>query len=228
MELQSAITYASTALFIMGCTSMILAVLFRSKFTKLEKLSKTELAANVYNKTFIVFDPYSEPRKIIHDYLPLWAFIAGFASFAASLASFVLLGMGFGLSIFATLAGLNLIVMDDAFDVYKNSNLFANAISKKSSLGVGDLKVFFILRVCTRRLSYYYLGVAVLLAFVSAALPHILNQVMLVFAILLGEIIQLSSVAGFANWQFGVLLFSILVVLFETLIIKIKRRIFKI
>lgn len=212
----------------MGCASMILAVLFRSKFTKLENLSKTELKANVYNKTFVVFDPYSEQRKIIHSYLPLWALIAGFASFAASLASFVLLGMGFGLSIFATLAGLNLIIMDDAFDVYKNSNLFANAISKKGSLGVGDLKVFSILRMCTWRLSYYYLGVAALLIFASATLPYILNQVILVFAILLGEIIQLSSVAGFANWQFGVLLFSIFVVLSETLIIKIKSRIFKI
>ncbi|MBS7637177.1 hypothetical protein KEJ37_07625, partial [Candidatus Bathyarchaeota archaeon] len=76
-------------------------------------------------------------------------------------------------------AGLGLIVVDDAFDVYKNSNMFVSAISKESSLEVGDLKVFSAIKIYTRRLSYYYFGVAVFLASVSLALPHILNQAML-------------------------------------------------
>jgi len=154
--------------------------------------------------------------------------MAGFASFAVSFASFLLVGMGFALTIFAVMVGLGLIVLDDAFDVYKNSKLFANAISRGSSIGVGDLKVFSALKVYTRRLSYYYLGVAVLLASSSLALPHILNQVLLAFSWLIGEILQASSIAGFVNWQFGVLLFSVLIVLFEILIMKIKSRIFRI
>jgi len=51
---------------------------------------------------------------------------------------------------------------------------------------------------------------------------------MLAFAFLIAEIIQLGSVAGPANCQFGVLLFSMAVVLFEILIMKIKSKIFKI
>jgi hypothetical protein len=228
MEPLLATTYASVALFLMSFSSLILAVLFRSKFKKLNNLSKGSLAANIFNKTFAIFDPYSGPRKIIHNYLPLWAFMAGFASFAVSLASFLLVGMGFALTIFAVMAGLGLIVMDDAFDVYKNSKIFANAISRGSSIGVGDLKVFSTLKVYTRRLSYYYLGVAVLLASSALALPYILDQVLLAFSWLMGEIVQAGSIAGFANWQFGVLLFSILIVLFEILIMKIKSGIFKI
>lgn len=227
MELQSATAYASAALLIMGLSSLILAALFRLKFNALKNLSRAGLSANVYNKTFAVFDPFSETRKMLHSYLPVWAIIVGFASFMASLAVFVLLGMGFGLSIFTVLTGLSLIVMDDAFDIYKNSNMFANAISRGSSLGVGDLKVFFILKVYTRRLSYYYLGVAVFLASASLALPYILNQTMLAIALLMGGITQISSVAGFVNWQLAVLVFSVCVVLFETLIIKIKSIIFK-
>jgi len=68
----------------------------------------------------------------------------------------------------------------------------------------------------------------VLLASSSLALPYILDQVLLTFSWLVGEIVQASSIAGFANWQFGVLLFSILIVLFEILIMKIKSGIFKI
>jgi hypothetical protein len=228
MEPLLATTYASAALFLMSLSSIILAVFFRSKFKKLRDLSKGSLAANIFNKTYAIFDPYSGPRKIIHNYLPLWAFMAGFASFAASLALFLLVGMGFALTIFTVMAGLGLIAMDDAFDVYKNSRIFTNAITGGSNIGVGDLKVFSILKIYTKRLSYYYLGVAVLLASSSLALPYILNQVLLAFSWLIGEIIKASSVAGVANWQFGVLLFSMLIVLFEILITKIKNRIFKI
>ncbi|MEM3616633.1 MAG: hypothetical protein QXJ31_01805 [Candidatus Bathyarchaeia archaeon] len=228
MELQSTTTYASAALLVMGLSSIILAALFRSKFKKLKELSSTGLSPNVYSKTFIVFDPYPEQRKIIHNYLTFWTLILGFTSIAASLASFVLVGVGFGFTVFAILAALSLIVMDDAFDVYKNSTIFADAISKGSSLGVGDLKVFSILEVCTRRLSYYYLGVAVFLASVSLALPYILNHAMLALTLLMAEITQISSIAGFANWLLAVLLFSIFVVLFEILIMKAKSRIFKI
>jgi hypothetical protein len=228
MESLLATTCASAALFFMSFSSMILAVLFRSKFKKLNNLSKGSLAANIFNKTFAIFDPHSGPRKIIHNYLPLWAFMAGFASFTASLVSFLLVGMGFALTIFAVMAGLGLIVMDDAFDVYKNSKIFANAISGGSSIGVGDLKVFSILKVYTRRLSYYYLGVAALLASTSLALPYILDQALLAFSWIIEGILQASSIAGFANWQLGVLLFSMLIVLFEILIMKVKSRIFKI
>jgi hypothetical protein len=228
MELQLATAYASIALLITGCTSIVLSALFHSKLKKLKGLSEAGLAANVYNKTFIVFNPYPENRKMIHSYLPLWAIIAGFTSFAASLASFVLMGMGFGLSIFAVLAGLSLIVIDDAFDVYKNSDVFIKAIGNGSNLGVGDLEVFSILKVYARRLSYYYLCVGIFLVLISLVLPRILNHVMLAFAFLIAEIIQLGSVAGPANCQFGVLLFSMAVVLFEILIMKIKSKIFKI
>ncbi|MEM3730169.1 MAG: hypothetical protein QW667_04870 [Candidatus Bathyarchaeia archaeon] len=207
MELQAVTAYASTVLFVMGCFSLILAVLFRSKFKKLEELSSAELSANVYSKTFVIFDPYEGSRKIINSYLPLWALVVGFFSFTVSLAFFVLANIGFGLSILAALTSLNLIVMDGAFDVYKSSKIFADAINKGSGLGVGDLKVFFTLKVCTRRLGYYYLGVAVFLAATSLSLPHILNQVMLVLALFMAEIARISSVAGFANWQLAVFLF---------------------
>ncbi|MEM3566032.1 MAG: hypothetical protein QXK18_04075 [Candidatus Bathyarchaeia archaeon] len=228
MKLQTATAYASAALLIMGLSSMVLAALFRSKFKKLKELPEAELSANVYSKTFVVFDPYAEHRKIIHSYLPLWASIVGFSSFAASLASLMLVGMGFGLSIFAALAGLSLIVMDDAFDVYKNSNTFINALIKGSSLGVGDLKVLSTLKVYTRRLSYYYLGVAAFLTVISLALPYILNQAMLTLALFIGGMVQASSSAGFGSFQLAVFLFAAFIVLFEALIVKIKSQIFKI
>jgi len=137
-------------------------------------------------------------------------------------------GRGFGLTIFAALAGLSLIIIDEAFERIQKFRCILKAIGNGSSLGVVDLKVFFVLKVYARRLSYYYLGVGIFLVFISLALPYILNRVMLAFAFLIAKIIQLSSVAGPANWQFAVFLFSIVILLFEILIMRIKSKIFKI
>lgn len=154
--------------------------------------------------------------------------MAGFISFILSLAAFALLGLGFGLSIFTILVGLNLIIMDDAFDAYKNSNIFIDANNKKSNLGFGDVEIFSALKVYTRRLSYYYLSIAVFLIVAAITLPYILDQATLIFAQLMAGILQLSSIAGFANWQFASILFATLVVLLEILIRKVRDRIFKI
>ncbi|MEM3695123.1 MAG: hypothetical protein QXJ11_04115 [Candidatus Bathyarchaeia archaeon] len=135
---------------------------------------------------------------------------------------------GLALSIFIILTALNLIVLDDAFDVYENSKLFLNAIRNGDSLGVGDLTFFSHLKLFTRKLSNYYLGVTIFLLSLSTLLPYVFYPALLAFCQFIGLIIQASSIAGAVSWQFAVFLFAFVLVLFEVFAIKVKVKIFNV
>lgn len=220
------ILFASVILFIMGCLALALSILFRLRFRVLDSLPKN-LSASVFSKTFVVFDPFPRQHKIIQSHLFTLAFIAGLTALLISLALFSMIGTGFALSIFVILTAANLIILDDAFDVYKNSKLFLNAILSGKNLGVGDLKVFSYLKLLTRRLSNYYIGVAIFLFLLSFSLHNILYPALLAFCQFIGLMIQASSIAGAVGWQFAIFLFAFVLVLFEIFIIKVKDRTFK-
>ena len=211
--------FASLTIFAMSCLALILSIIFRSKFRALSSLPRN-LSASVFNKTFVVFDPYSGQRRIIHNYLLISAFIAGSAAGLISLFLFFMVAAGFALSIFAVLTALNLMVVDDAFEVHENAKIFLNAIRNGSKLGVGDLNALSHLKILIRKLSYYYFGVAMFLLVLSMLLPYIFYPALLAFCQVIELMIQASSIAS-------VFLFSLFYVLFEFFVIKVKGRIFK-
>jgi hypothetical protein len=224
--LDLSILSASLILFAMSCLALVLSILFRLKFRELNNLPKN-LSASIFNKTFVVFNPYSGQRKIIHNYLLTLTFVVGFTAFFVSLLLFFMIATGLALSIFIILTAVNLIVLDDAFDVYRNSKLFLNAIHNGDNLGVGDLKVFSYLKLLTRRLSNYYICITVFLFLLSVSLPYILYPALLAFCQFIGLMIQVSSIAGAVSWQLTVFLFAFALVLFEIFVLSIKGRIFK-
>jgi len=211
--------FASLTIFAMSCLALILSIIFRSKFRALSSLPRN-LSASVFNKTFVVFNPYSGQRRIIHNYLLISAFIAGSAAGLISLFLFFMVAAGFALSIFAVLTALNLMVVDDAFEVHENAKIFLNAIRNGSKLGVGDLNALSHLKILIRKLSYYYFGVAMFLLVLSMLLPYIFYPASLAFCQVIELMIQASSIAS-------VFLFSLFYVLFEFFVIKVKGRIFK-
>ncbi|MGB9684219.1 MAG: hypothetical protein ACPL1Z_04725 [Candidatus Bathyarchaeales archaeon] len=222
------VAYASIVLFTMSCLSLVLSLIFRLKFNRLMSLKSADLSVNVFNKTFVVFDPYPDQRRIIHSYILIWPFIVGFAAFLLSLLSFLIIGMGLALVLFTMLVGINLVIVEDGFEVYRNSKLFINAVGAGCSLGVGDLKFLSILKLFTRKLSCYYFVVGTLLFFISLALPYIFTPVVVIFCQFIGLIIQSSAILGAVGWQFTVFLFSLSAMLFEFFVTKIKDMVFKI
>jgi len=227
MLLDLPILFASLVLFAMSCLALVLSILFHLKFRELNSLPKN-LSASIFSKTFVVFNPYSEQKKIIHNHLLTSAFIAGLMAFFISLLLFFMIATGLALSIFIILTAVNLIVLGDAFDVYRNSKLFLNAIRNGEDLGVGDLKIFSYLKLLTRKFSNYYIGITIFLLFLSMSLPYILYPALLAFCQFIGFIIQASSIAGAVSWQLAVFLFALVLMLFEFFVIKIKGRIFKV
>ena len=221
------ILFASFVLFAMGCLALVLSIVFRLKFRELNNLPKN-LSPSIFNKTFAVFNPYSGHGKIIHSYLLTSALIAGFTAVLVSLFLFFMIATGLALSILIILTAVNLIVLDDAFDVYGNSKLFLNAIRNGNSLGVGDLRVFSYLKLLTRKLSSYYLGVTIFLFLFSVSLPYVFYPALVAFCQFVGLMIQASSIAGAVSWQFAVFLFAFALVLFEFFVMKVKVKVLKV
>jgi len=226
ISVESYMIYSSLTLFLMGCLAIALSILFRLKFKVFKNLSD-DLQPNVFDKSFVVFNPYGEQRKVFHEFLSFLPLIVGFASLGFALALMILLEAGLMLSFCVALFGLNLIVIDDGFEVYENSNTFIRAVQKEAKLGVGDLKVLQLIKEYMPKVSNYYLVLSITLMGFSIVLPYLFPSAIWLFAQFIGLILQVSRIVGAIAWVFAVFLFALTVVFVQILASKIKSRVWK-
>lgn len=224
--MESYIIYSSLTLFLMGCLAIALSILFRLKFKVLKNLSDG-LSPNVFDKSFVVFNPYSEQRKVFHEFLSFLPFIVGFTAVSFALALMILVEAGFALSFCVTLFGLNLIVIDDGLEVYENSRTFIRAVQKEAKLGVGDLKVLQLTKEYMSKVSNYYLVLSITLMGFSIVFPYLFPLAIWLFTQFIGLILQVSRIVGVIAWVFAVFLFALTVVFVQILASKIKSRVWK-
>jgi len=210
----------------MGCLAIALSILFRLKFKVLKNLSDG-LSPNVFDKSFVVFNPYSEQRKVFHEFLSFLPFIVGFTAVGFALALMILVEAGFALSFCVTLFGLNLIVIDDGLEVYENSRTFIRAVQKEAKLGVGDLKVLQLTKEYMSKVSNYYLVLSITLMGFSIVFPYLFPLAIWLFTQFIGLILQVSRIVGVIAWVFAVFLFALTVVFVQILASKIKSRVWK-
>ena len=224
--MESYLLYSSLTLFTMGCLALALSIFFRSKLKALNGLPKN-LSANVFNKTFIVFDPYPEQKKMIRSFLSAFPIVLGFASLGLALALMLIFEAGFMLSFFVTIIGLNLMVLEDAREAYQNSKTFVNAVQGESSLGTGDLRVFQVIKRFMPRLSNYYLGLSIVFMAFSAALPYVWSSMLWLSIEFMRLIFQASGSTRAIGWVVTVFLFALAVVFVQTLASAIKSKLLR-
>jgi hypothetical protein len=223
VNMEEYLLYSSFALFTMGCLVLAISIIFRLKFREINSLPEN-LSANVSNKTFIVFNPFPEHRKIIHRFLLVLPMVVLFTSMCFVLIMIKILEYGVLLSFFALLIGLNLIVVEGAFDVYQNSKIFIKAVQDGTSLGVGDLKVLRIMEKLMPKLSNYYLGLSIIFMASSAMLPYIWSSSLLFFAWFIGLIFQASAPTGVISWEVAVFLFVLTLVVVQIFASAVKNK----
>lgn len=210
----------------MGCLAIALSIFFRLKSRALNGLPKN-LSANVFDKTFVVFNPYSEQRKIIHGFLYiifLLLLLLVFTCLGFSVIVWKILESGLLLSLFILLIGLNLIIVEDAIEIYQNSNTFIKAVQGGTNLGVGDLKGFQILKNALPRITQYYLGLSILFMALSLAVPHIWSSALWFVARFMGSILEVAAPAGVLGYQVAVCLFALTLVIIQIFASKIKNK----
>ena len=223
VNMEGSIFYSSLTLFAMCCLALAISIFLRLKSRAINSLPKN-LSANVFDKTFVVFNPYQEHGKIIHSFLLVLPIVVFFASMGFILIVWKILEYGLLLSFFTLIIGINLIVMEGASDAYQNSNTFIKAIQGGTSLGVGDLKVFKMIKKVMPKLSNYYLGLSIFFMASAVMLPYIWSSMLWFLAWFIGLILQVSAPTGVISWQIAVFLFALIFVAIQIFASTVKNK----
>jgi hypothetical protein len=182
----------------------------------------------IFNKTFNVFDPYPERRKILHSFLSfLPIFVSVGAIALAGFAMTTVIEMGLLLSFILLIIGMNLIVLEEAFDVYRGAGSLIKAIKDGLPFGKGDLDVFHIVKSSIPRLIMYYVSLAVVFFISSFSLPYLIPVALLSFSQILSvfETASPSSNLNIFSPYLIIFFFAVVVVSIQIVIRKVRRRI---
>jgi len=224
---ESYLFYSQLTLFILSSVAFILAFLFHFKFKVFDRKYSSDLSPKVFDKSFVVFNPYSERRKIFHEFLLFLPFIIFFVCLALAIAMVFLLEASLILSVFVIIIGLNFIVVDDAFEVYENSKRFIQAFQDDEvEFGVGDLKALKLIKMVMPKMRDYYLILSFSLAACATFFQYIFSSLLWIFVRYVDLILKAGVVFGPVGWQVSVFLFAIPTVLFQFFLSKIKGRVF--
>jgi len=222
--LDSYLIYASATLVVLGSIALALAVFLRLRLSKLKSLSKNS-EASVFNKSFVVFDPY-EKTTIFQRFLTLLPFVPLILGFGAAALFLVIIDSGLLLTLLVLIMALGLIVLEELPELYAESKILIKAIQGGSSLGIGDVKLLQLTKKLLPRLSFYYLGLSVFLFALAVVLPIVWSSVLWYFALFIGLILQTSKAAGPTSWLLGILLYAVAITAFIFLVTIAKSRIF--
>ena len=213
--------FSSLMLFAMGGLALALSIFFRLKFREINSIPKN-LSANAFTKTFFVFNPFPEHRKIIHRFLVALPILVFFAGLGLILIVLKILEYSLLLSVIILIVCLNLIAIEVMPEIYKNANVFIKAFQVGTSLGVGDLKVFQVVRKALPRLSNYYLGLSILFIVSAVLLSYIWPStiwLLIWFFALIGEAAVETGIVG---WQVGIFLYALTFVIIQIFLLKLK------
>ena len=219
----------SIVLVVMACVSAALSLEFRRKSSALKKLSGG-VKASIFKKTFSVFSPYPEKRRIIHEHLGLLILFGAYGSFVGiGFAVLKVFEFGFLLAFFTLIVCVGFLLVDETLEVRKNTDMILNALKKKASFGKGDVEVLNFLRITLPRFSNYHLIVALAFIATSMVVPLVFDVLLFVFS---GGA-RLIFAAGAAFWffppfvlLFTALMFGIIVFVVQSAANRMKTRIF--
>lgn len=215
------------ALLSMSFLSIVFFIFFHRKHRAIMRLP--HLSANVFDKTFNVFNPYSPHRRIIGSYFFALLIIGLQGSLILSLfITAGVLNIGLLLSLVILIVCLSLIISDDVSEIYKNANVFIKVVKNGADLGKGDLTVLFVLKKTLPRLSLYYLSLAIIFLISSVTLPYILPSALWILAQFAGVLTDFAAFMGSYVYAFCIVPLSLvaLMLVIQLANKKIKNKLF--
>jgi hypothetical protein len=219
-----ALLYASVALVVMGGVALVLSWVFRLRLKRLVTVSRSSVVS-VYDRTFVVFDPYGQAATIFHRFLSLLPFVPLFLGFVAGVLLLVIIDSGLLLTLLVAIVGSGLILVEESVEAYADSKLLIGAIEGGSLLGVGDVRLLALMKRLLPMLTRYYLAVGMVFFVLAGVLPFVWNEFLWYFAVVLGGLIQAAS-TGPANWLLAIALYVGAVLAFVFLVTLAKNRLF--
>jgi len=220
------IYYSSISLSVLGIMALVMAVLFRQRSKGLESLPR-DLEATVSSKTFVVFDPYPAPKKVWHRFLALLPFACLIIATLLVIAAWTLLTNGLLLSAFIVIIGVNVVVLEDAPEVYATAKIFIRAVQNNSNLAKGDLRVLRIIQRMVPKLRNYYIGLTIFFIGAAIVLPYAWETLPGFAAWLGNSTQQISGVNGTQLVQTAVILLLLGIAALQFVVFKVKNKVFK-
>lgn len=218
--------YSSVTMLAMAGVALCLSLLFRLRVKKLRSIPR-DLNAAVFNQTFAVFDPYPQQKRVMHRFLGALPFIGIAVAFAGIAIVWKMVTAGFLLSIFTTIIVLNVIVIEEAPEVYMNSRLFIKAVQNKSNFAEGDIRALNLVQKLAPKISNYYLGISAILIIASVTLPYVWESLPSIANWLVASVANLSGLSGILVFQVVAFLLAIGFVIIQLVAFKLKNRIFR-
>jgi hypothetical protein len=190
-----------SVLLVMSIISLGLSVVFYMKSCRVRKEIPKDLTTSIFSRTFNIFNPFPEHRRIYHSYLffiffsPLiaftWTFIIVFIVFMQVLQAGLLLG----LVIF--LLCLGLLMVGEATEIYSTVGTLVKAAKNKRRFGQGDIEILSIVRNSLGRLGAYYFILSIMFIGLFFTLPIVFPTIMLVFSYFVGATVGLTIGSSF-------------------------------
>lgn len=224
-SVDSFLVYASSSLAVMGSIALVLSIFFHMRLKRLTSLSK-DSKANVFNKTFVVFEPY-EKITLFHKLLTLLPFIPLIGGFGMAALLLIIIDSGLLLTVLVSIMGLSMIMVEESLEAYAQSKLLVKAIRSGSDFGTGDMRLLHLTKKLLPRLSVYYFGLSVFLLALAAVLPYVWSSALWYFAMFFGLMIQASLTAGPTSWMTAIFLYAVTITVFVVLVTLAKNRIFR-
>lgn len=165
--LEAYLLYSSIALICMASAALLLFVIFSKRLRSINRFD-SHVKAEVYSRSFVVFSPYSEVT-VFHRFLLLAIVAVWYCCFLFLYVFFKALEYGLLLPFILVVVCLNMLPLEVAFEVYKSSSSFVEAMQGGFKFGVGDIEVLKSLKKTLRKISNYCLVLSVIF-FVSALL----------------------------------------------------------
>ena len=208
----------------MGGLSLVLSLSFYLKSRAVRKLPKT-LTADVFDRTFNVFNPFSQAKRTYSSYVfflifsPLvafaWTFILVFVVFMQILEAGLLLGL------VLFILSLGFMMTDEAYEMHQNASILEKAVKNGAHLGRGDIAVLSIVKKTLWKMSVYYLFLSLIFLGSFFAMPQVLPQFFSAFVYFIGII---GSISGLTN-ILAPIVTSFLIALSTVAIFLVARRI---
>src|SRR4030042_122544 len=120
--------------------------LLRARARALRMLPR-DLSAQVFDRTFNVFDPTMKHRRIISNHTGLIIFVAIYgAGIALTFVVFKTFEVGGVLASIAFLICAALLMVDETQEISRNAGIFAKAVKNGVGLGKGDMQVLHVIK----------------------------------------------------------------------------------
>ena len=226
MMIDLSLISSSVVLLASGCLSLAISYFLRLKLSVIESLP-SDLKVEVFDRSFVVFDPYPERRRSIGNISSLLITLTSIIGIVLAALFWVILRYGFALSLFIMVACLNLMFPDDLEEIYDNTQKIINAIKNGNKLGSGDLAGLRLLKNILPKMSRYYSYLSVILLIGASILSLAWNIIIPFFSRLLSLLLFLNCQSGLLGFQLVLLSFSLLTIFSQFCIAKIKRKIIK-